>query len=379
MPRSDTPGTVPRLRWWQYLGPWPLQPVVITAFLWLSAAAYGVARLSATADPITVDMYPPVVLQSAPAALAAGVVLWLFRRLLPSAVGHPLVYWLAIGAAVVLFVSVRILMGLLPTEGFETVGLAIVGGLSRTLVTVVFIQTILGVTNYRLSAQMGLTNVALQRVREQQEQMLEADERVRAQVSSLLHDRVQAGLIASCLELTDTADRADVQTRREIASIVHRLEQLRDLDVRRAARTLSPDLADTDLQSALDTLAAQYTPAIQVTIDVAPDIVAQETRPDPTVLLGCYRIVEQALLNSAVHGRARTCHVVVAPEDGGVTVMVDDDGIGMPAHPDSSGLGSALTTTWVRILGGEWSRTPSPMGGVRLRAALQLKDEHSQT
>lgn len=378
MPASDLPGTIPRLRWWQYLGPWPLQPVVITLFLWMSAAAYGVARLSATAVPLTVDMYPPVVIKALPAAVAAGAVLWLFRRLAPSRIRNPVVYWAAIGCAVVIFVLVRIAMGLLPTEGFETMRLAIVGGLSRTLFTVVVIQTIIGVTHYRLSAQMGLTSEALQRVRDQQEQMVEADERVRAQVSSLLHDRVQAGLIAACLELLDTADRADPEIRQEISAIVHRLEQLRELDVRSAARTLSPDLADTDLQSALDTLGQQYSPAMLVSIQVDPDVVAQATRPSPTLLLGCYRIIEQALLNAAVHGRARHCHVVVVRAGDGLTVTVDDDGTGMPTPPQTSGLGSALTTTWVRILGGEWSRTPSTMGGVLVQAVLRPQGQHSQ-
>lgn len=378
MPSRDLPGTIPRLRWWQYLGPWPLQPVVVTLFLWMSAAAYGVARLSATAVPLTVDMYPPVVIKALPAAAAAGVVLWLFRRLAPSMVRHPVVYWLAIGSAVVIFVLVRIAMGLLPTEGFETMRLAIVGGLSRTLFTVIVIQTIIGVTNYRLSTQMGLTTEALQRVRDQQEQMVEADERVRTQVSSLLHDRVQAGLIAACLELLDTADRADPQVRQEIAAIVHRLEQLRELDVRSAARTLSPDLADTDLQAALDTLGLQYSPAMLVTSHVDAELVAQASRPSPTLLLGCYRIIEQALLNAAVHGRARNCHVAVARIGEEVTVTVDDDGIGLSSDPVTTGLGSALTTTWTRILGGTWSRTSSTMGGVRLRAVLRPEVPHSQ-
>ena len=370
MPTSDAPTRTPALPWWRYLGPWPLSPVVVTLLIWFTVAAYDIARLSAARAPITFAAYPPILVRALPAALAAGIVLWLFSRIHPRPGWRPAMYWLAVAVAVVSVVVVRFAMGLLPTEGFQSTPGVIASGLVRTLFTIVLIQSILGVTNYRLAAQVARTNDALQRVRDQQEQMVEADERVRAQVSSLLHDRVQAGLIAACLELADTAERADDRTGGEITTVVRRLEELRGLDVRRAARTLSPDLVDTDLQTALEDLGSQYEPAMLVTVSVDPALVTQNSRPKPRVLLGCYRIIEQALLNSAVHGRARHCHVSVEFSEQEIHVTIDDDGIGLAHGPSSAGLGSALTTTWVRILGGQWSRDSAPMGGVRVHARL---------
>lgn len=370
MPSSDLPGAVPTLKWWRYLGPWPLSPAAVAVLLWMSTAAYEIARLSASAPSLSLLTYGPVLVKAIPAALAAGGVLWLFSRLKPPVYDRPVIYWLAIMSTVATLVSVRYAMGLLPSEAFQTPGAVIGTALARTFFTVVVIQSVIGVTSRRLAIQAERTRAALLQARDQQEQMVEADERVRAQVSSLLHDRVQAGLIASCLELLDTADRADPAIRDEIAEIVHRLEELRDLDVRRAARALSPDLSDTDLLISLDTLGFQYAPSMLVTNRVAGDIVADATKPDTNVLLGCYRIVEQALLNAAVHGRARHCHVDVSMSGGELVATVDDDGGGMPTPPGLSGLGSALTTTWVRILGGQWSREPSAMGGVRVRAVL---------
>ena len=375
MPSSGQPVAAPPLRWWRYLGPWPLSPIPTAVIMWLSAATFAIARMTAQAQTLTLRDYPPVLVESLPGALAAFIVMWLFSRVRPPVHTRPVLYWLALALTIVTFVAVRYAMGLLPSEGFGSSVLVIVSALARTTVAVMFIQIVTGVTGYRLAAQVARTNEALLAVREQQEQMLAADERVRAQVSTLLHDRVQAGLIAACLELGDVADRADASTRGEIADVVHRLEELRGLDVRRAARTLSPDLADTDLQSVLDDLGAQYAPSMRVTTRVAPEIIAHSTRPPANALLGCYRIVEQALLNAAVHGRARECRVDISRGDTCMSITVDDDGVGMPLQP-ATGIGSALTTTWVRILGGAWTRSTSSLGGVRLSAQLDVHSEH---
>lgn len=358
------------LRWWQYVGPWPLAPIAVVVMMWLTAGIFEIARLTASASSLHISQYPPIFLKGFPAAAGAWFVLWLFARAQPMARHRSTIYWLAIAATAVTFVGIRWVMGLLPYEGFDSEALKVIAALARTTVMVVFIEMVTGITGYRLGVQVHKTNTALQLVRQQQEQMLEADERMRAQVSTLLHDRVQAGIIAACLELQDAAGRADPSVRREIADVVHRLEDLRGLDVRRAARALSPNLDDTDLHSAIDDLAAQYLPSMRVEIAIVPDVLAHATRPAEQVLLGAYRIVEQSLLNAAIHGRARNCSVAVSREGDRLVVSVDDDGQGMSGTPTSGGLGTALVTTWVRILDGAWVREASPMGGVRVQATL---------
>lgn len=358
------------LRWWQYVGPWPLAPIAVVVMMWLTAGIFEIARLTASASSLHISQYPPIFLKGFPAAAGAWFVLWLFARAQPMARHRSTIYWLAIAATAGTFVGIRWVMGLLPYEGFDSEALKVIAALARTTVMVVFIEMVTGITGYRLGVQVHKTNTALQLVRQQQEQMLEADERMRAQVSTLLHDRVQAGIIAACLELQDAAGRADPSVRREITDVVHRLEDLRGLDVRRAARALSPNLDDTDLHSAIDDLAAQYLPSMRVEIAIAPEVLAHATRPAEQVLLGTYRIVEQSLLNAAIHGRARNCSVAVSREGDRLVVSVDDDGQGMSATPTSGGLGTALVTTWVRILDGAWVREASPMGGVRVQATL---------
>lgn len=109
---------------------------------------------------------------------------------------------------------------------------------------------------------------------------------------------------------------------------------------------------------------------MRVEIAIAPEVLAHATRPAEQVLLGANRIVEQSLLNAAIHGRARNCSVTVSREGDRLVVSVDDDGQGMSGTPTSGGLGTALVTTWVRILDGAWVREASPMGGARVQVTL---------
>jgi signal transduction histidine kinase len=169
--------------------------------------------------------------------------------------------------------------------------------------------------------------------------------------------------------LTDAANSADDATRSTIDATVQRLENLRALDVRSAARALSPDLANTDLQSALEELAYQYAPAMLVTVEIDPIVAARTSDPRNQVLLGCFRIVEQAVLNAAVHGRARNCLVRVDSVSNGLSISIQDDGVGIGAI-QAPGLGSALTTTWTTMLGGSWSRVGLPSGGTLMTASL---------
>lgn len=239
----------------------------------------------------------------------------------------------------------------------------------RNVVIISIVQAVIGLAGWRLRLENLRTQEALALAREQQRQLLDADERVRGQVSAFLHDRVQGGLIAACLELSDAARAADSATQVSIDGVVQRLEDLRALDVRSAARALSPDLANTDFRSALEDLSRQYAPAMLITLEIDPRLASRITPEADSSLLGSFRIIEQAVLNAVVHGRARNCLVRVDLVADSLAISVSDDGVGIKAG-GTPGLGSALTTTWTTLFGGSWSRESLPAGGTRLHALL---------
>jgi signal transduction histidine kinase len=346
-----------RLPWWRYIGPWPLRPVAMGIVTTL-------ATLTTSAALITIDNFTLTFLSAAITGFATFTYLWLAERLLPHLAATLPGYLLIVSTASALVSSLRWLTGtFVYYEAVGSIGNGVFSVL-RTLPVALIILAIFGSISGRLQDQLDDLQEALATIRAQSDALLAADETTRQQVAQLLHDRVQAGLIGVCLQLQQVAQRVNKTEGAALDRIVESLENIRALDVRRAVRALSPNLRDMDLDAALRDLAEVYEPGMATEIDVAlEDGVPYETR------LGVYRIIEQALLNSAAHGRATRCTVRIHCVDDVLHLEVVDNGQGL-APTISTGMGTTLTSTWCRTLGGDWSRSSKPGGGVHLQAEL---------
>ena len=82
------------------------------------------------------------------------------------------------------------------------------------------------------------------------------------------------------------------------------------------------------------------------------------------------RVVEEGLANAIRHGGATALTVALKPVDGGIRIVVDDDGTGPPATP-VPGLGSTVLD---QATGGRWSLTALPRGA-RLEAIVSPRPE----
>lgn len=239
----------------------------------------------------------------------------------------------------------------------------------RAVVAMFLINMLLSLATRRVQAQVDATREALEIAREQQLQILTADEDARRQISSLLHDRVQAELIAVCLEMRGVAQGLPPSEQAAINPLIQRLETLRSLDLRNAARSLSPDLDAVDLQTAIEDLAMPFEASLLVDVEVDAAIDRHRHELGRSLMLACYRIVEQGLLNVAAHARASRVDVKLVCAGDVVRVSVADDGIGL--RPNASrGLGSVVITTWVRAMEGTWSYREREGGGTELVAEL---------
>lgn len=362
------------LRWWQYIGPWPVRPLQVTLFAALFFA-FTAAASAVLENEIVVNVtFTEQILSVIAGSVVAWALLWASQRWqarhglnLP---GYLLVFLITSTVAVI----VRTYVGGVDDLLFSSPS-AFISTILRIAIPLLALNSIIGVTTGRLQHQVARTEDALSLARVQQEWLLEADERARRQVADTLHDRVQAALIAACLQL-QTVDPAD---RQGIDRVIDRLEELRKVDVRRAARALSPTLSEVGLASSLSELASQYEPGMVTLVDVDARL-DTKGRTEERTRLGIYRIAEQALLNAAVHGRAQVCHISVTYDDS-ATVEIDDNGTGfIPAAVDQpeaavSGSGAALISTWVRALGGEWEWGNRPEGGARVLVRLPKPPE----
>jgi two-component system sensor histidine kinase PrrB len=98
------------------------------------------------------------------------------------------------------------------------------------------------------------------------------------------------------------------------------------------------------------------------------------------------RLAFDNLLDNAARHGAQTVSVTATPREGGIDVIVDDDGPGIAASErtrvferfvrghaargDGSGLGLALVEQQVRLHGGSIDISDSPMGGARVRMRI---------
>lgn len=362
-------------RWWNYIGPWPFRPALIFAgtVLFYNITAVGAMTTAGNLSirNFAISGLTQAVLSSLPVTAA----IWLGKRWQLTHGVRWGSYLLFIALAIVGALTVRYFLVVEVLYRGE-IATALIIATSRITLFLFAVLALAGAVTERLQRQVIATRQALEQSRTQQEQILQADEEARRQVADLLHDRVQAGLITACLELQ--ALPQDPQQRdASISTIVQRLESLRAIDVKRAARSLSPSLQDVDLHAALRELGSQYEPTVITNVDVSMEV--ESNLVDPEIRLGLYRITEQALMNAVIHGHAQ--HVGISIRISGSSTVeweVRDDGQGLTSGETKQGLGSALMTTWMRRLGGEWSLKPRDGGGVVCRASVPLVHNSSQ-
>ena len=358
----------PRLRRWLALvGPWPIRPGLLTgvAFLYYLTYRAGQQGRVLLFDPTSIIETIIPGLLGALAMYGVGSLgrAWQRRR------GLGWISYLAtLGCMTALGIAFRagVISGTpdLPLGGN-------VAAYLRFLFTFVLTSAVAGVIVSRLEQQVSATQEALRIAREQQVQLIAADEEARRQVSLLLHDRVQAGLLTTCLELRGLGPSLPADERAVLDGLIERLEAMRVLDVRQAARVLSPNLEDVDLQTALEDLASQYEAVF--TTEVSIDAAVERELSDrwPFTALAIYRIVDQGLINVAAHADAQHVTVRIDRTSDGFAVIVQDDGHG-PVGDPQPGLGSTLITTWVRAADGEWSLLPRASSpGATLTATLR--------
>jgi signal transduction histidine kinase len=356
-------------RFIRFLGPHEIQPLLLGLIMGLFFLTYALGVFSGRYgnDPefIRYGVFPAVVIGAVIGVIAFGCRAW--QRRFGISWTNFLISLILLGMIAPLARAVFEFLPELPhgpqaipvTTLRSVLGLWLISAVSASIIA-------------RLRAQVTETETALTLAREQQIQIIAADEEARRQVAIILHDRVQAGLITSCLELQALSAELGAENEARLNPMIRRLEQLRTFDVRGAARVLSPNLEDIDLQTALEELALQFEAVLTIDVDVDPAMDLDRAVIGSGLLLAAYRIVEQGLLNAVVHAGASRVDIRITRTSAGCTVTVADDGDGLSQNA-GSGLGSTLVTTWTRAMHGEWRGETGLDGrGTALVAELQI-------
>ena len=111
--------------------------------------------------------------------------------------------------------------------------------------------------------------------------------------------------------------------------------------------------------------------------------VSFEVRGDLAVLPAAveeaaYRIAQEAISNATKHAGAQHIDVLVSRTPEGLTLEIDDDGVGVGSDVNPSGVGLASMTERATELGGWCTNDHLPTGGTRVKAWLPITVESSK-
>jgi signal transduction histidine kinase len=201
--------------------------------------------------------------------------------------------------------------------------------------------------------------------------LVAAQEEERRNLSRELHDEVGQAMSALLVELSGLAATLPPENT-AAQSQLQRVKRLAEANVgvvRNMSLLLRPSmLDDLGLAPALQWQARETARRTGIKVKVDAEDVTDDM---PDQYRTCiYRVVQEALHNSARHSKASHVRVTLRREQGQVRVTVADDGIGFPA--DEKGMGILGMEERVRHLGGQFQIDSHPGGGTRVSMLLPL-------
>ncbi len=226
-------------------------------------------------------------------------------------------------------------------------------------------------------------NLGLQRaLRSALAQAVTAREEERRRIRREIHDGI-GPLLAAALLRTETAMSLSPGSpdQRECLQKLRALQEAALTDVRSLVEGLRPPALDHGgLLSALRqhaelSVGMAVSNSLAVNFEAAGDI---STLP-AAVEVAAYRIAQEAISNATKHAGAQRIVVRMSQTDSGLTLEIDDDGVGVAANSNSSGVGRISMTERATELGGWCTDEHPPTGGTRVKAWLPiLIDEHAE-
>lgn len=159
------------------------------------------------------------------------------------------------------------------------------------------------------------------------------------------------------------------------------IEQAREL-----ARGLNPvTITPAGLPAALQKLAADVgnPPSHDGTTGgEGPRCFCQFPRPvkifDQHVAGHLYRIAQEAVQNAFKHGRAKNISITLSRHNRLVSLVVKDDGIGIPRHPNKTGMGLKNMQTRARLIGGLLEIRRRKHGGTAVTCQFLQRPNHER-
>jgi signal transduction histidine kinase len=255
------------------------------------------------------------------------------------------------------------------------------GLIAMVAITLLGGAALAGSTSFEILRLQGMARKRLEEtaearagLRELSARLVRAQEDERRALSRELHD--EAGQAFSAI-LMEAENLLDMQAPDLCGGVPHaRLESIRDLaskgvnETRNMALLLRPSMLDDfGLLPALNWQAKETSRRTGLRVQVnAIDIEGDLGEEHKTCI---YRVVQEALNNSARHAQASVVQIAVRGGPGNILLTVQDDGSGFDAHR-IRGLGLLGMEERVRHLGGTFHIDSQPGRGTSLKVELPV-------
>ena len=209
--------------------------------------------------------------------------------------------------------------------------------------------------------------------------LITAQEEERKRIARELHDETSQALAALAMDI-------DMLSQTPPASLQPRLQAMKGLVVKtldgvhQMIFALRPSiLDDLGLFPALRWYAESRLEPLGVKVQLIA--AGRERRLPPSMEIALFRVVQEAITNTARHARAENVMVAVEFGDGTLMIEVEDDGVGfdpeaLARSADSAqGLGLSGMRERVSLLGGTLSLWSEPGSGTRILVEVPLPQE----
>lgn len=215
------------------------------------------------------------------------------------------------------------------------------------------------------------------RLQELAHSMVDMQEKERRWLSSELHDRSSANLAAIGMNFRNLVGALPEQALSSVNDLLADTQALLEdstSSIREICANLRPALLDyAGLWPALEGYAQQYSRRTGIEVRLRNDDgVGRFTSSTESKL---FRIVQEALMNSAKHASASAVDVCLGRENGDTVLSISDDGRGfdpggLGRNGSRPGMGLIMMRERTEFFGGKFSYETAPGKGMRIRIVI---------
>jgi signal transduction histidine kinase len=202
----------------------------------------------------------------------------------------------------------------------------------------------------RNNNKIKLNKTLLQQERIKLTEILQTQEFERKRISRELHDGV--GQMMAVVKMNVSAIEPDPKYKEHYKKSIELIDKSCE-ELRQISHQLMPGaLIRGGLKEALEELAMYMNNAGNTSVFI--DLNGFETRPTEIIEINLYRIIQELLSNILKYANAKEVHIQLTNEHGIITLMVEDDGIGLDIEKlkNSNGNGWHNINSRVNLLKG---------------------------